>query len=460
VGTAVALDVSARFYDRDLIAGGTPWGLLRLPGPSRAVVERWRRGDVVRPGEELFARTLIQRGLLEARYPELPSTDVDVVIPVRDDAPGLSRLLGELRSPRVTVVDDGSLEPVRLAELAASFGARVIRLETSEGPGAARNAGMRATQRPFVLFVDADVVVGDADDVLARLRSVFADPAVGAVAPRVRGVAGEGVRDRFELAYGALDLGTRSALVRPGGPVPYVPSACLMVRRDAMGDGFDPDLRVGEDVDVVWRLVDQGWLVRYVADVTVSHPARSSWPAWWRQRVRYGASSAPLAQRYGARLSPLRADPGTLLAWAGVVARAPWLTARAFTVVRDSLARRLGATTEHPREVATALVTRSMLLSGGPLARALVRTYGPALLVCALHPRARRRVLGVWMLGTAYRFRSSRPRASDVVLGVADDLAYALGVAVGAWRARSLASVTPSVTVSQVTWRELVGARR
>jgi len=51
-------------------------------------------------------------------------------------------------------------------------------------------------------------------------------------------------------------------------------------------------------------------------------------------------------------------------------------------------------------------------------------------------------------------------RPSDVALGVADDLAYALGVAVGAWRARSLAGVTPTVSSSPITWRELVGARR
>jgi len=460
VGTPVALDRSAHFYGRDLVAGGVPWALLRLPGASRGVVDRWRRGDVVRPGEELFARTLVQRGLLEARYPAVRAADdVDVVIPVRNDLHGLTLLLSDVEALNVTVVDDGSTEPGRVAALASAHGARLIRHDESQGPGAARNAGVRGTTGPFVLFVDADVVLGNVDEVLPRLRAEFADPTLAAVAPRIRGVAGGSARDHFEYDFGPLDLGSRSALVGAGGPVPYVPSACLMVRRDAFGEGFDPDMRVGEDVDFIWHLLDQGWLVRYLADVTVFHPARSTWPAWVRQRVRYGQSSAELARRHGARAAPLRADRWTLLAWAGMVARAPWLTARALGVVRDTLERRLETSTERPREVAGALVARSMLLSGGPMARALVRTYGPALLVAALHPRMRSRALSVWAVGSAFRYRSTRPRATDVGLGVADDLAYALGVAVGAWRARSLANLTPRWNPSTITWKQMIGVR-
>jgi mycofactocin system glycosyltransferase len=459
-GTPVVLHSSARFYGRELVAGGAPWGLLRLPGASRTVVDRWRHGDVVRPGEELFARTLVQRGLLEVHYsPVEEIDDVDVVIPVRDGLEGLARLLMELDGLPVTIVDDGSLEPERVTTLAAARGARVVRHDVSGGPGASRNSGMRATARPFVLFVDADVVLGGVDDAIAALRATLRDPTVGAVAPRVRGPAGDPARDHFEHLFGALDLGPRSGLVHSGGPVPYVPSACLMVRREASGEGFDPTLRVGEDVDFVWHLLDEGWLVRYLADVTVFHAARPSWPAWWHQRVGYGRSSGELARRHGTRMSPLRADRWTLAAWAGVVARAPWLSARAIAVVRASLERRLEGSTENSGEVAGALVTRSILLSGGPLARALVRTYGPLLLVAALHPRLRRRALAVWAIGTAYRFRTALPRPSDVGLGVADDLAYALGVASGAWRARSLASLTPAVTASTISWREVLGAR-
>ena len=40
---------------------------------------------------------------------------------------------------------------------------------------------------------------------------------------------------------------------------------------ETLASGFDADLRVGEDVDLVWRLVDAGWSVRYQPSVTVFH---------------------------------------------------------------------------------------------------------------------------------------------------------------------------------------------
>ena len=141
-----------------------------------------------------------------------------------------------------------------------------------------------------VWFLDVDVHMDGPLDVLGRLQPQFDDPLVGAVAPRVRGGDGATVRDRFEQRFSPLDMGVRSALVVPGGAVPYVPSACLLVRRDCFGAGFDDALRVGEDVDLVWRLHDRGWLVRYVADAVVTHRARASWRRWWSQRVDYGAS--------------------------------------------------------------------------------------------------------------------------------------------------------------------------
>ncbi|MFI5036267.1 MAG: mycofactocin biosynthesis glycosyltransferase MftF [Acidimicrobiales bacterium] len=459
-GTAVALHPSVRFFGDDLVAGGSPWRLLRLPGASRSVLARWRRGDVVRPGEERLARTLILQGLLVA--PRAPISDVDnvdVVIPVHNDADALGHLLDRLADCHVTVVDDGSVDPRRLAALAAAHGATLVRHDATRGPGAARNSGLRATERPFVWFVDCDVILDDALGVLGHLRSALEDPVVAASGPRVRGTPGASARERFEHSFGALDLGGEGGPVRPGGIVPYLPSACLLVRRDAMGDGFDPTLDVGEDVDLVWRLVDRGWLVLYLPHVVVTHPARPTWTRWWRQRVAYGRSSGELARRHGDRLAPLRADRWTLVTWAGLVARAPWLSARTVATLRASVERRLAASAEDPRAVANALVATTVLRAGGPLARATTRTYGPLLWLAALHPRLRPRALAVLAVGTAWRFRGRRPQPSDVVLAVADDLAYAIGVAAGAWRARTWRSLMPAVTASTVTWRDVLGAR-
>lgn len=460
IGTRVSLDSRARFLGRDYVAGGAPWRLLRLPGASRGVLERWRAGDVVRAGEERLARTLVGQGLVHLRATPVHSADdVDVVVPVLDDAESLDALLAALEGLRVTVVDDGSRDSP-LARIAAARGARLVRLDENRGAGAARNAGVAATERPLVWFLDVDLALEEPRGVLHRLLGAMADPAVGATAPRVRGPHGGGVRAGFEHRFGPLDLGPADALVVPGGPVAYVPSACLLVRRDALGGGFDEALRIGEDVDLVWRLHDRGWLVRYLGDVTVAHHARTSWAAWWRQRVAYGSSAGDLARRHGERLAPVRADVGTLVAWAGVLGRAPLVGARLHQALRAEFARRLDDDDPANADVARVLATRSLLGAGGPLARALTRTYAPVLVAAALHPRWRRRALVVLAAGLGWRLHGRRARVGDVALALADDLAYSVGVAQGAWTARTWRPLTPVVRGPSLGWRSLAGLGR
>jgi len=460
-GTRVLLDTKARFLDRDLLSGGSPWRLLRLPGASRPVVQRWHGGGDVAVGEERLARTLVQQGLLHPIFASDDTTeDIDVIVPVRDDAVHLDSLLATLCDFHVTVVDDASLDAAALRECCARHRVDLVRLEENLGPAGARNAGVHATSRPLLWFIDADVTISDAAWVAARLRSAMNDPLVAASAPRITGPAGTTARERFEHRFSPLDMGATSALVVPRGVVAYVPSACLLVRRHALGDGFDETLHVGEDVDLVWRLHDQGWLVRYDAQVVVSHAARPTWHRWFAQRIGYGVSSSHLALRHGNRLAPLRADGWTLVAWCATFAGKPLVGARIARVAQRRLRERLEETTDDADQVANELVGRGMIGAGGPLARAIVRNFGAVVLVAALHPRLRRRALVLYCVGTAWRFRSQRPRPADLPLAVADDLAYGVGVLRGAVLTRSLGALTPHVTNSTLGLREVLGLRR
>ena len=458
VGTLVRIDPESKFLDRDYLTGGAPWKLLRLPGGSKSVAESWVNGARILPGQERFARTLINQGMLHPIYESRVDVDqIDVVIPVYNDISRVSRLLTMLRDFHVTIVDDASSNPSLLAEIVSTFNQSLVRLEENVGPGGARNAGLRATSRPFIWFIDDDITVDAALNVASRLFCQFSDPMISCVTPRVRGTDGNSLRDKFELRFSPLDMGARSQIVVPGGPVGYVPSACMMLRRSAVGAGFDPSLRIGEDVDLVWRLHDQGWLVRYIADVVVTHRARTSWSAWWHQRVQYGISSAELSKRHPGRLAPLRADPWTLLAWATVFIGRPSLGARIISVNSDALKERIEDSADEPDHVAREVVAKGMLKSGGPLARAIVRTFGPLLLLFALHPKLRRRVLALFVFGTAWRWRKTRLHPLDVPVAIADDVAYSVGVVKGAVKSRSLATMTPDITKSSVTLRKVLG---
>jgi mycofactocin glycosyltransferase len=459
-GTTVQLDEEAKFLDRDLLSGGSPWRLLRLPGGSKSVAERWTHGGHVGAGEGRFARTLVQQGLLHPIYPSVDAIDdVDVIIPVHDDVASLRAVLATLRPFHVTVVDDGSQDQLSVAKCAKEFKVDLVRLDVNVGPGAARNAAVRATSRPFIWFIDVDVVIDSPLDVLARLQAHFLDPLEGAVAPRICGAAGNSVRDRFEQRFSPLDVGIRSGLVVPNGAVNYVPSACLVVRRASFGEGFDETLRVGEDVDFVWRLHDQGWLVRFVADVTVTHQARPSWISWWHQRVRYGQSSSELAKRHGDRLAPLRVDAWTLVAWSSALVGKPVIGLRIVEAARDQLRERLRPTTDNADRVAGELVGRGMVRAGGPLARAVVRQFGLVVLAFALHPKLRRRALILYAVGTAWRWRSSRVHATDIPIALVDDAAYGVGLMSGAVKSRTLKALTPHITKSTLGLRNVLGLK-
>ena len=148
------------------------------------------------------------------------------------------------------MVDDGSADPSAVRRAAAAAGAQVVARPVNGGPAAARNTGLAAARTPLVAFLDSDCV--PAPGWLDALLPHFADPAVGAAAPRiVPHEAGRTWLARYEGASSTLDMGQRPSIVRPGSRVPYVPGAALVVRRAAAGAGFAEDMQVGEDVDFV-----------------------------------------------------------------------------------------------------------------------------------------------------------------------------------------------------------------
>jgi mycofactocin system glycosyltransferase len=273
------LDPAVRVYDggRVLAARGR---IIRLaeggPAALRALL-----ADTATPAQARLGERLIDAGFAHPR--PMPSrTPVTIVIPVKDEPAGLARCLaaldpsGRLRTADVClrpliVVDDGSAVPIPGA----------IRRERCGGPAAARNTGLDHARTELVAFLDADTL--PPPDWIERLAGHFDDPRVAAVAPRIRAA---------NRRRSPLDLG-------PNRTVPYVPSAALIVRTPVR---FDETLRYGEDVDLVWRLLDAGHRVVYDPSVVVlHHEARVA-----RRRFRYGTSAAPLAARHPERLRHVR----------------------------------------------------------------------------------------------------------------------------------------------------------
>jgi hypothetical protein len=113
----------------------------------------------------------------------------------------------------------------------------------------------------------------------------------------------ESALDRYEAVMSSLNLGRREMSGGQGGDTFYLPSCNLLMRKEAFSaaGGFRPELHVGEDVDLTWRLRDAGWKIVYLPKGTVFHAHRSIlWP-FMKRRFDYGTSEGLLQQLHPVR---------------------------------------------------------------------------------------------------------------------------------------------------------------
>jgi mycofactocin system glycosyltransferase len=325
-GFAVRIrDDVRRLDDGRLLVGGSPLRAMRLSPEAVGLIDGAR--VVVRsPQAGVVARRLLDGNLADPMTgPPAAAAELTVVIPVRDRADQLDQCLAALAGLACIVVDDASLAPDAVAAVAAAHGATLIALETNVGPAGARNAGLRQVTTPYVAFVDSDVTVSART--LQALAGHFADPAVALVAPQVQGISRSARPpwfERYDAAASSLALGRRPCSVRPGAAVGWLPAACLVGRVAALDDGFAPDLRVGEDVDLVWRLVADGRVVRYDPAYEARHDARTTVWGWLARKVVYGSGGAELGARHGSAIAPAVLSPQMAAAAAAVLLRSRW----------------------------------------------------------------------------------------------------------------------------------------
>ena len=416
----LVLDRGTRIDGRRVI-GGSPRTVLGVSEAGARTLDRLLAGDP--PAGSALIERLLDLGLVHPEPEQRPFVDADGAPLVTIVTPTLGE--PRHRHPDAVLVDDGSSPPVDGA---------TVRLATNRGPAAARNAGLATVTTPFVAFVDADVDTGDATWV-GDLFGYFDDERVALVAPRVVAAERPGVIARHERRHGALDMGDRAAPIAPNGRVAYVPAAAIVCRTDALRavGGFDEELRTGEDVDLVWRLIDAGWRCRYDPRVVVHHEPRSTLAGFARQRIGYGVSAAALHRRHPGRLAPVAFSPWSLAAWA-IPTLAPgriaaWLGGIAVTVTATARLRR--TMPDLPSEIAVDTVWRGTAATGSALARAVRRAWWPLVAIAAVRSRLARRVLMAAVVA-----------ARSPAL-VADDALHGIGVWAGVRRERTIGPLVP-----------------
>jgi mycofactocin system glycosyltransferase len=442
------------------LLGGSPTRLLRLAPAAQTMLADGRL-EVHDAQSAQLARTLLDATVAHPRPASGPShRDVTVIIPVRDNAFGLTRLVHALRGMRIVVVDDGSVLPVRAEDFDGTYcNVTVLRHDRSKGPSAARNTGLAACETDFVAFLDSDVV--PRRGWLEALLGHFCDPTVALVAPRIVGLQEpENLVARYEAVRSSLDLGHREAPVVPYGTVSYVPSAAIICRRTALKDvgGFDETLKSGEDVDLCWRFIEAGARLRYEPIALVGHDHRTQLREWFVRKAFYGTSAAPLSVRHPGKTAPLVISGWTLLAWI-LMAMGSGFGYVASTIVAGMTGRRiaqsLSAVDTEPTEVA-ALAAKGLWSAALQLASAICRHYWPIALIAAVFfRRCRHLVLIAAVLDGVVDWVARNRTADDEVKRVGlpaylllkrlDDIAYGLGLWQGVVRERNLGALKPQI---------------
>ncbi len=281
-------------------------------------VEDWAFGLVDRDRAPKQALAIVGKAFAETPFrtdPDWPRISV-IVCAYNSECTLHSCFAGlhELEYPdyEVIVVNDGSTD--RTDEITETYGFRLISTE-NQGLANARNEGLHAATGEIVAYIDADARPDP--HWLAHLATAFLKSSHAGIGGPNIPPPGDG--ETAECVASA-----------PGGPIhvllsdeiaEHIPGCNMAFWKSsllAIG-GFDPQYRIaGDDVDICWRLQQQGWTVGFSPGAVVWHHRRDSITGYLKQQHQYGKAEALLERKW-----PERYNRVGHLAWAGRVYGAP-----------------------------------------------------------------------------------------------------------------------------------------
>ncbi len=263
-----------------------------------ADVEDWAFGLTRRDRQPKPALAAVRQAFSEVPFPQdLRWPRISVVVcsyngadTLRDCCAALLKL--DYPDYEVIIVDDGSTDDT--SAIAGEYGFRLIRTQ-NDGLSAARNLGLQAATGELVAYSDADAYPDP--HWLTYLAAAFmSSKHAGVGGPNIAPAADGLIADCVDNA--------------PGNPIhvlltdeeaEHIPGCNMAFRKtclEAIG-GFDPQFRVaGDDVDVCWRLQQNGWSLGYSPAAMVWHHRRNSIRAYFKQQVGYGKAEALLERKW------------------------------------------------------------------------------------------------------------------------------------------------------------------
>ncbi|MDQ3683434.1 MAG: glycosyltransferase, partial [Bacteroidota bacterium] len=209
---------------------------------------------------------------------------------IRDTMEGLQKL--DYPNFEVVVVNDGSTD--NLVEIIKEYPVRLY-TTSNKGLSSARNTGMYKARGEILAYIDDDAYPDP--HWLHYLAYAYMNTTHAAM----------GGPNICPDEDGPIATCVANA---PGGPVhvlvtdeiaEHIPGCNLSVRRNVLMKigGFDPVYRsAGDDVDVCWRIQEEGYTIGYHPSALVWHHRRNSLKAYWKQQKGYGKAEALLEAKW------------------------------------------------------------------------------------------------------------------------------------------------------------------
>ena len=223
---------------------------------------------------------------------------------------GCLKSLQKLNYPdyEVVVVDDGSKDSV--PEICKRYDYIRYFRQDNKGLSAARNVGMDLANGEIIAYTDDDCFA-DEDWLYFLVGKLLESDATGVGGPNLLPT-----HDGPVAACVSASPGTPAHILVDDSVAEHVPGCNMAFWADRLRSigGFDPAYRAaGDDVDVCWRLQEEGDHIVYSPAAMVWHHRRSTVKAYLGQQRGYGIAEALLKRKHPEKFRGFRND----LSWHG-----------------------------------------------------------------------------------------------------------------------------------------------
>lgn len=245
--------------------------------------------------------------------PLLKTPKVSVVVCTYDGSKTLDGCLTSLEALtypdyEVVLIDDGSRDSV--PEIAARHPFARYHRQENRGLSVARNVGMDLAKGEIIAYTDDDCFA-DPDWLYYLVAKLLETGATGVGGPNLLPA-----EDGPVAACVSASPGAPAHVLLDDALAEHVPGCNMAFWADrlrAIG-GFDPVYtKAGDDVDVCWRMHDEGDRIVFAPAAMVWHHRRSTVKAYLKQQRGYGEAEGLLKRKHPEKFRGFRDD----LSWMG-----------------------------------------------------------------------------------------------------------------------------------------------